>query len=128
MVEKPMKTLTTILLLFVFTLPVQGQVKSTPGQAPPVENIEKVDVPTVGMSRNDARKVGLTIRNLTQITRELKEKGQLTGVREVDSELILSKAIERNPKAFSDPTIDWDMILAFIERLLPLIMAIIALF
>jgi hypothetical protein len=33
-----------------------------------------------------------------------------------------------NPKAFGDPSLDWDAILAFIEKLLPLILQLISIF
>jgi hypothetical protein len=117
-------------LFFVFALAVSSdaQVKST-ADVTPVPSVAQVDtdVAIAGVSRRDARKLGLTIRNLVSIARELKAAGQLTGDREADAEAILSKAITKNPKAFADPALDWDAILAFIERILPLIMILFGL-
>jgi hypothetical protein len=118
-------------LFFVAALAVHAdaQVKST-ADVTPVPSVAQADtdVALAGVSRRDARKLGLTIREITSIARELKAAGQLTGDRETDAETILSKAITKNPKAFADPALDWDSILAFIERILPLILTIISLF
>lgn len=103
----------------------EAQVKSTP-EAPVAAEAPQPELRD--LSRREARQLGLTIREITSIARELKSAGLLTGDRETDAEMILSKAIERNPKAFADPALDWDAILAFIERILPLILTILSLF
>jgi signal transduction histidine kinase len=117
------------LILMALAIPAQAQVKSTPADAPtPAVEQADTDVELRGVSRRDARKLGLTIREMISIARELKSAGELTGVAEIDAEQILERAISKNPKAFADPALDWDSILAFIERILPLILTILSLF
>jgi len=121
-----MKVLYVVLMSLVLAVPSVGyaQVKSTPDTAVAAEAQPELR----DLSRREARQLGLTIRELATIARELKAQGQLTGNRETDAETILTKAIERNPKAFADPSLDWDAILAFIEKILPLILMILSLF
>jgi len=41
---------------------------------------------------------------------------------------VLSQLLEEKPAAFQDAALDWEAIFAFLERLIPLILQIIALF
>lgn len=123
-----MKYVMIVLCFFLFGLQdVQAQVKSTPAPQSSDQSVQPEDV-LVGLARRDARRLGLTITGIAKIARELKAENALTGNIEADAESILAKAIEQNPKAFADPSLDWDAILAFIERIMPLILMIIGLF
>lgn len=76
----------------------------------------------------ERRAMGLTFGNLLRIVRDMKADGQLAGK---DDSLIaaevLGRLVQDNAPAFRDPGIDWDALIAFIEKLLPLILMIIEL-
>ena len=75
------------------------------------------------------RKLGVTLRNLIKVTKELRAAGELEGLD--DSEVaakVLQEIIQDNPTAFGDPGFDFDSILELIEKFLPLIMKIIEMF
>ena len=81
------------------------------------------------MKWRQRRKLGITIKNITRVTKELRAAGELEGLGEGEiAALVLDKIVEDNPKAFTDPGFDWDSILVFIERILPLILKIIEMF
>ena len=95
------------------------------------------DVPVLGTKRfkdgltiRQRREMGLTLRNVTRIVKELDEAGEITEDTTVEEAavMVLSVLVEDTPAAFQDPAIDWEAILAFLERLLPLILQIIAIF
>lgn len=75
----------------------------------------------------ERREMGLTIPNILRATREMVREGLLT--RQTSQEdvrdLILERMVFENPKAYANPEVDWDAILAFIEKLLPIILAFI---
>ena len=83
-----------------------------------------------GLTLRQRRAMGLTVRNMARAARELAADGSIDKdtPREDVAELVLEKIVTENPKAFADPGVDWDAILAFIEKLLPLILAIISMF
>lgn len=76
------------------------------------------------------REMGLTLVNLIRVTRQLAADGVINKDTPQDEvrDAVLSKLAEENPVACADPTLDWDAILAFLEKLLPFILQIIALF
>lgn len=81
-------------------------------------------------TRRQRRDMGLTLVNLTRKAKQLKDAGVITDdddARDVAIE-IGDLLFADNPKAFADPQINWDDVLAFIEKLIPLILKIIALF
>ena len=83
-----------------------------------------------GLTFKQRRQMGLTVRNIARATRVLASEGIITKDTPEDeaAELVLERLVMDNPQSFADPTLDWDAVLAFIERLIPLIMTIIALF
>jgi len=82
-----------------------------------------------GLSFKQRRAMGITIKNIRLKLVEMKKDGRLDDVTQADvATMVLGELITDNPKAFSDPSIDWDGIIAFIERLIPLILKIMALF
>jgi len=82
-----------------------------------------------GLTFRQRRAMGLTFRNIRTVTKRLLETGDLEGLSqtEIAAEVMLV-ITEENAKAFTDPSIDWDSILSFIERLLPLILKLIEMF
>ena len=92
--------------------------------------MDEVQLGRSGLTFRQRRAMGLTVRNIARATRELASAGELNKDTPKDeaAELVLERLVMDNPKAFADPTLDWDAVLAFIERLIPLIMTIIALF
>jgi hypothetical protein len=77
----------------------------------------------------ERRKMGLTLRNVMRVTKELGKAGELEGVSQSEvSAMVLDKIMGENPRAFNDPSIDFDALLDFIERLIPLIMRLIEMF
>ncbi len=88
-----------------------------------------------GLTLRQRREIGLTFKNIKRI---LEEKVLPAAYEETNGEgtdvstlalMVAGELVEENPQAFShDPSLDWDMILEFIEKLIPLILRIIALF
>lgn len=74
------------------------------------------------------RDMGLTLPNCIRVAKKLKKSGKLSDDPDVASGQIAAELAGENPKAFGDPGVDWDAILAFIEALLPLILQIISMF
>ncbi len=75
------------------------------------------------------RAMGLTFRGVRTILKEMRDAGELEG--KSNSQLaveVLDKALDQKPEAFANPAIDWDAIMAFLEKLIPLILKIISLF
>jgi hypothetical protein len=73
--------------------------------------------------------MGITLRNIRAEMRKMKEAGALEGVeKEEVAAAILDRLFAQNSKAFADPTLDWDRLLAFVERLVSLVLKIMALF
>ena len=81
------------------------------------------------MTWRQRRRAGATIRNLVKAAKALKEAGDLEGLNDSEAAAaIMMKVLEGNEEVLSDPSFDWDGLLAFIERLLPLILQLIAIF
>jgi hypothetical protein len=72
--------------------------------------------------------MGLTFPNMLRVAKQLKASGELSEDADVAAAQIAAALAGENPKAFAGPGIDWDAILAFIEKLLPLILQIISIF
>jgi len=82
-----------------------------------------------GLSWRQRRAMGITPRNMIRVVREMEKDGSLESVDQAElSAMVLDRLMTENPKAFADPSLDWDAILSFIEALLPVILKIIALF
>lgn len=82
------------------------------------------------MSENvEGRRDVVTLRKAVAAARALKAEGKFDGLdKREKAAAILDYLVQEDPKAFADPELDWDAILAFIEKLLPLILTIISLF
>lgn len=83
-----------------------------------------------GLSLRDARKMGLTVVNITKTVKKLKSEGQINSD-STDSEvaaLVAQEIFNENKAAWGDPkAVNWDSILALIESLLPIIMLLLGL-
>lgn len=81
------------------------------------------------MTWRQRRAAGVTIRNLVKTAKALKDAGDLEGLSDSEmSAAILMKLVEGNDAVLNDPQFDWDGLLQFLERLLPLILQLIAIF
>jgi hypothetical protein len=74
------------------------------------------------------RKMGLTIANCARAAAKLRKAGTLSDDADVAAAQIAAELAGENPKAFQAAGADWGAILAFIERILPIILQLIALF
>ena len=122
-------------------LPAPASAPAWGGPAPapdtPVPEIDK-DAPQLapqafrkGLTWKQRREMGLTIRNIRRVMAEMQQKGELVGKsRDIVAAEVMERLVTENPKAFYDAGVDWDWdaILAFIERMIPLIMTLISLF
>lgn len=82
-----------------------------------------------GLTFIQRQKMGLTFGNCLRVARQLKKAGTLSEDADVAAAQIAAELAKENPKAFeSTSAVDWDAILAFIEKLIPLIMQIISMF
>ena len=82
------------------------------------------------LSFRDRRRLGLTIPNMANALRDLQKDGELEP--DMDRALVAAMVFERlaanDPKSYSEVDLDIDVILAFIEKMLPIIMTILKLF
>ena len=79
----------------------------------------------------ERRRLGLTPLGVIAATRRLAKDGQINAAMDKDEicELVATEIMLQNAPAWAEaPSIDWEAILAFIEKLIPIIMALIALF
>ena len=83
------------------------------------------------MSIKDRRKKGVTFLSVLRAARELSEDAEFDPQNKKEfSEKILEKIISKKLVAAKseEPEIDWNGLLEFIERILPLILQILAIF
>lgn len=78
--------------------------------------------------RRQMRQAGLTVLNVRRRARQMARDGEITSsmTREQIRDTVLDDLYAAEPRAMAG--VDWDAILAFIEKLLPLILQIIAMF
>ena len=79
-------------------------------------------------TRSERRELGLTPLNIFRTAKALKKKGLLSGNRKTAAKQIATTIRSKNERAFDKPGVDWDSILAFIEKLLPIILQLLAIF
>jgi hypothetical protein len=80
------------------------------------------------IGRREMRQAGLTLLNVRRRTKEMARHGELTAdmTPEQIRDTVLDDLYAANPHELQ--AINWDALLAFIEKLLPLILQLIALF
>lgn len=81
----------------------------------------------------ERRRLGLTITTLAPLVKSLRDEGQLTGEPAVDAVLLAQVLMAQKPKEFAEAAgRDWqaffDVLIAFLEKLLPIILQLIDLF
>lgn len=83
-----------------------------------------------GLTFKQRRELGVTFGNIRRVLAEMQSKGEIPqGATAGDlAVMVAHQLVVENPQAASDPTLDWDALLEFIERLIPLILQIISLF
>lgn len=86
-----------------------------------------------GLTAKQREQMGLTRLNIRQVARKLYRNGELTGLNKTEmASLILDTIAMENVAEFQTVsntlTIDWKTLIEFIEKLLPLILQIIAIF
>lgn len=114
------------------TKPATVQVKQVP--AAPGVKVYTPKAQRLGLFKR--RKLGLTIKNITPIVKQLDADGQLTGEASVDAVTVAQKLIAENPQGFKDAAGnqpgDWqeffDALIDFLEKLIPIIQMLISLF
>lgn len=111
------------LLAFMFML-CQPAFAAKPTDTPAATQKMKPDASKVErLSLRERRAMGLTISGIAQAARELKASGE-----PVTADAIREKLASKNPSAYAPQAMNWENILAFIERLLPLILKLMDLF
>jgi len=90
------------------------------------------DVLEKSLSWRQRRQLGLTIGNVREAMKALKDKGELSPDTNVAATQVMAHLIDANPTAWKevgkDPAVDWDAILEFIARLIELILKLFPLF
>jgi len=80
------------------------------------------------LSRRERRDMGLTFGAIRKETQRLIESGDVDGASNAEiAAMVLDSLVQQNPKCYSDPSLDLEGILAFIETLMPIILMIIQL-
>jgi hypothetical protein len=85
----------------------------------------------VALSRREMRRLGLTVLNVRRRARQMAIAGEITADMSPDQirDIVIDDLQGDEPRAFQQVSApDWSAILAFIEKLLPLILKIIAMF
>lgn len=80
------------------------------------------------LSIREARELGVTLASVRSCVQELREQGEIdeTTSRAEIAALVTDRLMEKNQEAFAASAgLDWEAILAFIERLLPLILRLL---
>ena len=82
-----------------------------------------------GLTLRQRRAMGLTYKNIKTIVERKQVAGELADIDACCLAVeIADELFDGNPQAFADPALDWDAILEFLEKLIPFILKIIALF
>jgi hypothetical protein len=83
------------------------------------------------LSRREMRRLGVTVLNVRRRARQMARDGEITEDMSGDQirDIVIDDLMGDEPYAFQQlGAPDWDAILKFIEKLLPLILKIIAMF
>ena len=101
---------------------------ATPPTADEKEQFAKLQAKP-GLTWKQRRAMGITIRNVMGKMREMQRNGELEGKgHSTIAADVMQELIEENPKAFADPSLDFDVILEFIKRLIPIVLMLFTLF
>ena len=82
-------------------------------------------------ARLQRKRLGLTIGSLLAVVKDLKSRNELVGDNEADAAIIMESFIVNNSTIFKAEIdsygIDFDLILEWIEKLLPILLALLTL-
>ena len=127
---RPLVTLALLATLAAVALTATDCPAQPPTAAPTVE--AEADAPPPAAKRPtlaQRRAMGITIRNIRKHVAAMKKAGELDpDDHAATAAQVLNRLVGENPRAFADPGVDWDGLLAFIERLIPLILRIMEIF
>jgi hypothetical protein len=123
-----------VLLMFLpfAWVPSNNAAEPTPAPEKSVLKVEATNTDALAakverLSLRDRRRMGLTLGNLIRAGRDLQDIGE-----PVTAEAIAERVAEQNAQAMAEvmktKAINWENIIAFIQRLLPLILQIISIF
>lgn len=109
------------------TAPAMPEAKPTEDPAKP-KSVLAAAREEGGVSRRQLRKMGITHRKLRPVLWEMYKAGELEDktlpqIREV----LQYRLLDENPKAFADPSLDWDAIEEAFERIIRMILRLIEL-
>lgn len=103
-----------------------------------VDAAERTSVAKLKMSRREKKALGLNLRNLLKVARELDKAGELDKTdKSIAAAQILTKVMETKAKAWkkaraeatkAERDWDWDAFLAFLEDLIPLLLMLLEIF
>lgn len=129
-----------LLLLGLFAVPALGaEGWAVPDGTPPPSPVPAMDATPANpahvidaskrLTFKQRRALGLTFRNVRVKMTEMADAGELEGLSQSEMAAeVLNRIVADNPQAFRDPAIDWDALLEFLERLIPIILQLISLF
>jgi hypothetical protein len=83
------------------------------------------------LSRREMRRLGITVLNVRRRARQMAIDGEITADMPAEQmrDIVIDDLMGDEPHAFQQlGAPDWDAIIAFVEKLLPLILKIIAMF
>ena len=86
---------------------------------------------SVRMTRREMRRMGLTVLNIRRRARKMAVAGEITSDMPHDQirDIIIDDLMGEEPGAWREVSApDWDAIIAFITKLIPLILQILAIF
>jgi len=94
------------------------------GEVTTFKKVKEAAAEDGGLTRRQRKKLGITFRNIRRVAKELKANGELSDNTALASAEVLEVLTNENPKGFKDEAaaIDWDALLAFIEKLMAIIM------
>lgn len=76
-----------------------------------------------GLTIKQRRAMGITFKNLRKEIRKMHDAGELKGKTRAEVSVeVMDRLVRANPKAFLDPAIDWDSALAWIEKLISILL------
>lgn len=71
----------------------------------------------------ERRELGLTVVNIMPIYRRMRESGELDAMSASEAAVVVADELQGTyPKAYEAAGVDWDAILAFIERIIELLL------
>lgn len=116
-------------LVAIPALAADGGKNWTAGKdAAKVDSNAGTDAPEGRLTILERRRLGLTIAKLLPAAKKAIAKGVDPKDEDALAAAILAQRVQDDPQAWKAQAVDWDAVLAFITKLLPLLLQLIALF